>query len=287
MADNDAIQDNRGRAFSVAWRRRTLAAVFLVLVIGAVGYFLWQGISATGPVSDAHRFERQQAAAHASHAARPATTARLASPDAASDPNDVDPQHVDPPSRGAKSVAGGAPSIFAGQDFTIRPGDARLTETATPETISWLNTNKWPSTAAQRAGTAPEVTLADLSMKDGIDPVELVAAEAIASRSPELREQALSYLQSAAMNGSIYALFQLGRYYGSQSVGQPVRAESYYAAAYLRGDWLAPTFLRMYSLNRKQQILAKMHAVQIIQELNERRARFGLPPLMMDPRPRG
>ena len=89
-------------------------------------------------------------------------------------------------------------------------------------------------------------------------------------------------IQSAADQGSIYALETFARIFESEN-GPGIQSEAYYRAAVMRGNWGAG----LHSdprLNARDRYFADVRAFEILQNMNRRRAAAGLPPLGRDVR---
>lgn len=160
-------------------------------------------------------------------------------------------------------------------------GDA-LWEASTSEQAAWLNRHGYPTSqqlAAFNGAKAAQLPL------DGVarSPADVTAAESIAMSDPSAKAQALGVLKNASESGSTYALQSLARV-ALLSEGDPVKAEGYYRAAILRGDWLVG-LREIPRLSPEQNYAADLRAFRIIEQINLSRRQQGLPPLVMDVRP--
>ncbi|PPJ43126.1 MULTISPECIES: hypothetical protein [unclassified Pseudoxanthomonas] len=177
--------------------------------------------------------------------------------------------------------APGETSLPALHRERIEVGDA-LWEATTPEQAAWLNRNGFPT--SQQLAAFNGAKAAQLP-SDGLarSPADVTAAESVAMSDPSSKAQALSVLKNASEAGSSYALQSLARI-AQLSEGDPVKAEGYYRAAILRGDWLVG-LRETPRLSPEQNYAADLRAFRIIAQINLSRRQRGLPPLAMDVRP--
>ena len=169
----------------------------------------------------------------------------------------------------------------AASDERIQIGD-RLWDPKTREEADWLHRNGYPSweQAQLYNGTgSPQDLPEDLRARSAAD---VVLAEKVARTNRAYRDQAIAVIQSAADQGSIYALETFARIFESEN-GPGIQSEAYYRAAVMRGNWGAG----LHSdprLNARDRYFADVRAFEILQNMNRRRAAAGLPPLGRDVR---
>lgn len=169
-------------------------------------------------------------------------------------------------------------------DYRVHVG-GQFAGDAGAEQVAWMNQNGFASIQARRVANPLTVPLSVLHPSDGFSGYEIVAAGGIALYQPSLRSDALGFLHSAAMDGSVAALYALAQFYGNRQIDNGIMEEAFYTAAYLRGDWKAPLALRLHDLPIEQEFVAKVLGMQIISNLNRRRAHWGLAPVCYDIRP--
>ena len=114
-------------------------------------------------------------------------------------------------------------------------------------------------------------------------PVDVVVAESVAMSDPVAKARALALLRGASEAGSSYALQSLARI-AQLSERDPVKAEGYYRAALLRGDWLVG-LREIPRLAPEQNYAADLRAARLIEQINRARRQRGLPALGVDLRP--
>jgi hypothetical protein len=154
------------------------------------------------------------------------------------------------------------------------------------EELLWLRRNGYPSDEALKdAINNGPPSINDLVLEDGISAWELVRAEQIALLDPQNRKQAISFLQEAANQGSIYALQALGLVYGDPRSGNVVQSEAYYKAAAMRGDWSAHMRITQVQPSAEQAFISSLMAHQILESMDQSRKAKGLQALGVDPRP--
>jgi hypothetical protein len=163
----------------------------------------------------------------------------------------------------------------------IEVGDA-FWEATTPEQAAWLNRNGFPT--SQQLAAFNGAKAAQLP-PDGLarSPADVAAAESVAMSDASAKAQAMAVLKNASEAGSSYALQSLARV-ALLSEGDPVKAEGYYRAAILRGDWLVG-LREVPRLTPEQNYAADLRAFRIIEQINISRRQRGLQPLAMDVRP--
>lgn len=164
--------------------------------------------------------------------------------------------------------------------YLVAMGDPFLEPRSEAE-IEWLRRNKYPNAAA-REDAARFASELDFDHRDGVEAVEIIAAEQFAHQHPDNRSRAVQFLNEAAISGSTYALETLARL--SESPADPVTSEAYYRASALRGDWNAHLRVKP-DLTREQEMLADLLAHQVIDNLQRQRRQRGLPELNTDLRP--
>jgi hypothetical protein len=164
--------------------------------------------------------------------------------------------------------------------YVVSMGDPVLAPRSEAE-VAWLRRNAYPNAAA-REDAARRASELDFDARDGIEGIEILAAEQFARQHPDNRERAIGFINEAAASGSIYALEALARL--AESPADPVTAEAYYRAQALRGDWNA--YLRVGpELTAEQDKLAHLLAHRVLENLQEHRRQRGLPELRVDQRP--
>jgi len=94
-------------------------------------------------------------------------------------------------------------------------------------------------------------------------------------------ELAKRTLENGAMQGSIYALIELGSFY---QLRDPVLSQAYFRAATARGDWMLALRPKP-RLDTLQDGLATLMALELLENLDRQRAARGLPPLVREMRP--
>ena len=114
-------------------------------------------------------------------------------------------------------------------------------------------------------------------------PVDVVVAESVAMSDPVAKARALALLRGASEAGSSYALQSLARI-AQLSERDPVKAEGYYRAALLRGDWLVG-LREIPRLTPEQNYAADLRAARLLEQINRARWQRGLPALGVDLRP--
>ena len=114
-------------------------------------------------------------------------------------------------------------------------------------------------------------------------PVDVVVAESVAMSDPVAKARALALLRGASEAGSSYALQSLARI-AQLSEHDPVKAEGYYRAALLRGDWLVG-LREIPRLTPEQNYAADLRAARLLEQINRARRQRGLPALGVDLRP--
>lgn len=183
--------------------------------------------------------------------------------------------------RHAGSGGIGAPATQRPADrYLVTMGDPFLEPRSEAE-VEWLRRNKYPNAAA-REDAARFASELDFDHRDGVEAVEIIAAEQFAHQHPDNRSRAVQFLNEAAISGSTYALETLARL--SESPADPVTSEAYYRASALRGDWNARLRVKP-DLTREQEMLADLLAHQVIDNLQRQRRQRGLPELNTDLRP--
>ena len=114
-------------------------------------------------------------------------------------------------------------------------------------------------------------------------PADVVVAESVAMSDPVAKARALALLRGASEAGSSYALQSLARI-AQLSERDPVKAEGYYRAALLRGDWLVG-LREIPRLAPEQNYAADLRAARLLEQINRERRQRGLPALGVDLRP--
>ncbi|MDH5823564.1 hypothetical protein QFW77_11260 [Luteimonas sp. RD2P54] len=185
-----------------------------------------------------------------------------------------------PATQGSAGAARPRPAPRAFAISQVRLGDT-LHEPRTQAEVDWLNRNAFPSRETLVAAGEVEPDPRNLDVSKGISPTQIIHAENIALTQPRFREQAMAYLNLAAVQGSIFALESLGSVYSNSN---PVRSEAYFRAAALRGDWKASLRMRA-RLSPEQDYLSELLSHQIASRINQDRIDRGLPPLSPDVRP--
>ena len=165
----------------------------------------------------------------------------------------------------------------------VRMGDP-VHSPKTEAEVAWLNRHLFPSADEAQRGAASATMRDPLPRGGPYTPADLIRASALGALDPTRRDEAVAYLSGAAVDGSIYALEELGRFHSIGPKRDPVTSEAYFRASMLRGNW--PVTMRMRPrLANVQDQMADMLAAQIIVNLNRERRRRNLPPLGYDPRP--
>lgn len=236
-------------------KRRVLLTFLVLFLIGAAAF--WK-------LRPSEHEEVLAGASPLAEDARPATNASVAHAVPATPPSSV-----------------GGRSLPALHRESIQVGDA-LWEAATPEQAAWLNRNGYPTSAQLAAFNGARA--AQLP-SDGIarSPADITMAESVAMSDPASKDQALALLKNASESGSSYALQSLARI-AQLSEGDAVKAEGYYRAATLRGDWLVG-LREVPRFSPEQNYAADLRAFRILEQINLSRRQRGLPPLAMDTRP--
>ena len=151
--------------------------------------------------------------------------------------------------------------------------------------IDWLNRNGYPSQEEIDSSVGGIAVAAEFSADGGYSVREILRAENYALFNPADRARALGFISDAAKNGSMYALEALGALYSSEKMKDPIKAEAYYQASYLRGNWAAGLRVRQYRLTEAEKLMSDMMAHQIIASINRSRKQAGMSALQYDPRP--
>ena len=196
---------------------------------------------------------------------------------------------------GANSTEPDVPSTPGTADrraaFVLRPPVDRGIKLGDPlfspnsaEDVEWLRRNGYPSDEELRAGLNATPSALDLDIEDGISPAEVVMAASLGVMGPEQRNEATSFLNEAAVRGSVYALQATGEMLTHPAVANPVQSEAYLRASVLRGDWTGNIRTRA-PLSHEQDLLASLMAQQVIDNIHKQRLSRGWPPLQADPRP--
>ena len=183
-----------------------------------------------------------------------------------------------------KSSVGSNPVRQSVADIQIGMGDA-LQEPKSQEELQWLRRNSYPSSDALKDAVFGRASISDLVLEDGISGWELVRAEQVAALEPHSRKQAISFLEEAANQGSIYALQSLGAVYGDPTTGNILQSEAYYKVAEMRGDWTAHMRVTQMHPTAEQDLISSLMAYQFLERMNNARKAKGLQPLGADPRP--
>lgn len=163
----------------------------------------------------------------------------------------------------------------------IEVGDA-LWEAATPEQAAWLNRHGFPTQGQLAAFNGAQAAQLPADGR-ARSPVDVVVAESVAMSDPVAKARALALLRGASEAGSSYALQSLARI-AQLSERDPVKAEGYYRAALLRGDWLVG-LREIPRLTPEQNYAADLRAARLIEQINRARRQRGLPALGVDLRP--
>lgn len=163
----------------------------------------------------------------------------------------------------------------------IEVGDA-LWEAATPEQAAWLNRHGFPTQGQLAAFNGAQAAQLPADGR-ARSPVDVVVAESVAMSDPVAKARALALLRGASEAGSSYALLSLARI-AQLSEHDPVKAEGYYRAALLRGDWLVG-LREMPRLAPEQNYAADLRAARLLEQINRARRQRGLPALGVDLRP--
>lgn len=174
----------------------------------------------------------------------------------------------------------GAPQAASNERYVLSMGDPFLEPRSEAE-VAWLRRNAYPNAAA-REDAARFASEFDFDTRDGIEGIEILAAEQFARQHPDNRRRAIAFLDEAAISGSTYALETLARL--SESPVDPVTSEAYYRASALRGNWNAHMRVRP-DLTPDQDMLANLLAHQVVDNLQAQRRQRGLPDLRVDHRP--
>jgi hypothetical protein len=163
----------------------------------------------------------------------------------------------------------------------VEVGDT-LWEATTPEQAAWLNRHGFPTQGQLAAfnGARAAQLPADGRARS---PVDVVVAESVAMSDPVAKARALALLRGASEAGSSYALQSLARI-AHLSEHDPVKAEGYYRAALLRGDWLVG-LREVPRLTPEQNYAADLRAARVLEQMNRTRRQRGLPALGVDLRP--
>lgn len=172
-------------------------------------------------------------------------------------------------------------------DARMKLGDA-FYDPKTPEELAWRLRHCYGSVAQRKMGGDRSYAGQPLRTGNLCSPVDIQHAGYLAMTSAGQREQALEFLQASAAAGSLNALEELSSVYAFISptgVHDPVMSQAYARVAISRGDWgLAISNMRA-PLDPSETILSEIYGQQIMQDLNRRRQRQGLPPLAYDPQP--
>lgn len=163
----------------------------------------------------------------------------------------------------------------------IEVGDP-LWEAATPEQAAWLNRHGFPTQGQLAAFNGAQAAQLPADGR-ARSPVDVVVAESVAMSDPVAKARALALLRGASEAGSSYALQSLARI-AQLSERDPVKAEGYYRAALLRGDWLVG-LREMPRLAPEQNYAADLRAARLLEQINRARRQRGLPALGVDLRP--
>lgn len=151
--------------------------------------------------------------------------------------------------------------------------------------LAWLNRHLYPSEAERRdAAAAGPSAREDLLKRGPYTPTQLVRASAYMLAYPHDERTGARLLERAAIEGSIYALEELGLAYSTGPLRNWVLSEAYYRAAMLRGHW-GLAFRLAPRMTDQQDLFANLRAHQIISNMNRVRRREGRPPLAYDERP--
>jgi hypothetical protein len=160
-----------------------------------------------------------------------------------------------------------------------------LFEPKSEEEARWLTRYGYPTAEDLAALSHARPTASALDASDGFSPAEILAASELAVVAPDQTDLAKDFLNEAAINGSIFALQQMGGLLNHPLLQDPVLSEAYFRASVLRGDWSAHFRASMNNLSRENDLRANLLAHQIIADINQERLRRGLSPLYPDPRP--
>ena len=163
----------------------------------------------------------------------------------------------------------------------IEVGDA-LWEAATPEQAAWLNRHGFPTQGQLAAFNGAQAAQLPADGR-ARSPADVVVAESVAMSDPVAKARALALLRGASEAGSSYALQSLARI-AQLSERDPVKAEGYYRAALLRGDWLVG-LREIPRLTPEQNYAADLRAARLLEQINRARRQRGLPALGVDLRP--
>ena len=179
-------------------------------------------------------------------------------------------------------------------------GTASLVSTTTTESASSFDPAQQARTQSGMTGAAdlaalPALHRERIEVGDGAQaaqlpadgrarsPVDVVVAESVAMSDPVAKARALALLRGASEAGSSYALQSLARI-AQLSERDPVKAEGYYRAALLRGDWLVG-LREIPRLTPEQNYAADLRAARLLEQINRARRQRGLPALGVDLRP--
>ena len=157
----------------------------------------------------------------------------------------------------------------------IEVGDA-LWEAATPQQAAWLNRHGFPTSGQLAAFNGAQAAQLPADGR-ARSPVDVVVAESVAMSDPVAKARALALLRGASEAGSSYALQSLARI-AQLSERDPVKAEGYYRAALLRGDWLVG-LREIPRLAPEQNYAADLRAARLLEQINRARRQRGLPAL--------
>ena len=230
-------------------------AICLILAVGSTAWYTWRK-----PTDSAQQPVGSELVVGGSHGERDVPNIAVQSADSAAVP--------------------GTPRAASNGRYIVSMGDPFLEPRSEAE-VAWLRRNAYPNAAALE-DAARFASDFHLDKRDGIEGIEILAAEQFARQHPDNRPRAIEFLNEAAISGSIYALETLARL--SVSPADPVMAEAYYRASALRGNWNANMRIRP-DMTPDQDILANLLAHQVLENLQAQRRQRGLPDLRVDTRP--
>ena len=185
---------------------------------------------------------------------------------------------------GADMPAGTPWSTTQQREHPVRKDDP-IYGTETPAELAWLNRHLYPSEAERRdAAVAGPSVRNDLLKPGPYTPTQLARASAYMLAYSHDARIGAQFLERAAIEGSIYALEELGLRYSDGPLKNRVLSEAYYRAAALRGHW-GLAFRLAPGLTQQQALFAELRAHQIVSNMNRVRRREGRPPLVYDQRP--
>ena len=140
------------------------------------------------------------------------------------------PSDAAPPPRTPGSAPTSPPRPRHG---VVRMGDP-VHSPKTEADVAWLNRHLFPSAEEAQRGAASATMRDPLPPGGPYTPADLNRATALGALDPSRRDEAAAYLSGAALDGSIYALEELGRFHSVGPKRNPVVSEPSLAAAVRR-----------------------------------------------------